>query len=342
MNPKMFDISLRPASDKDAEMLWDLHRVTLKPYVEQIWGWDENFQRRYFSEHFTTTNSKIIRCDGINAGVLTVEENQLGFILSNIELYPQYQGLGIGTQLINDVIDKAGQRGLSVSLRVLKINPARQLYLRLGFSVIGETETHYWMRKEGQPRVFLPDRWETSRCFLFKVDESALASVEQVYSDNREILELLGNCDHPADQAGRFVRYASIPPGGVAWREQRFLIRDLEKRDTVGILSVYFGYPTPQTIYIGSLFLGKGSQRRGYGHEIVADLEQRAASFGFSEARAGVGLKNWPALRFWTSCGYSHITKIKGDSDFSAESLANVELLKEFRLKQPDTSPAVS
>ncbi len=330
MNPLSVNISLRPATDDDQELLWDLHCSTLKPYVEQTWGWNEDFQRRYFKEHFNPSNSQVIQVDGEDGGVLTIDENQLGFILSNIELSPQYQGLGIGTSLISGLLEKASERGLPVSLRVLKINPARQLYLRLGFSVIGETETHYWMRKEGQPRDFLPDSWETNRCLLEKTDESALSSVQQVFSENQEMMELIVDQKTPAEQAQQFIRCASLPLGGVEWRGSRFLIRDVEDRDIAGILAVCFGYPTPATMYIDSLLLRPICQRHGYGHEIVLELEQRAARMGFSEVRTAVGLKNWPALRFWTKCGFSRITIIKGEAEFSAVSKANVELLKDI------------
>lgn len=324
------DFSMRPATEADADFLWDLHRVTLKPYVEQTWGWDDAFQERYFREHFSPSNSQVIQCEGKDVGVITVEENQLGYILSNIELYPQYQGLGIGTTLIRELLEKAAGRGLPVSLRVLKVNPAGQLYLRLGFNVIGETETHYWMRKEGLPREFLPDSWETSRCLLSRVNESALSSVQQVFSENSDVLELLGEPEPPLKLAQQFVSYASLPPGGVRWREQRFLIQDSEDSETVGILSVYFGYPTPETIYIGTLFLRPMCQRRGFGCEVVGELERRAVQMGFSGARAAVGLKNWPALRFWTKCGYSRIAKIKGEAEYGPAGTANVELEKDI------------
>jgi len=284
MNLEKVNIALRPATDADADMLWDLHSVALKPYVEQIWGWDEDFQQRYFREHYSPSNSQVIQYNGADAGVITVEETQLGYILSNIELYPQYQGIGIGTSLITGLLEEAAGRGLPVSLRVLKINPARQLYLRLGFEVIGETETHYWMRKEGRPHDFLPECWETSRCLLTRVDDASLSSVQQVFSENREVMELLGKLEAPEDAARQFIGYGLLPPGGVKWREQRFLIRESEDRETVGILAVYFGYPTPETIYVGSLFLRPICQRRGYGQEIVAELEGRGAQMGFSEA----------------------------------------------------------
>lgn len=324
------NFSLRPATLEDEDLLWNLHCLAVKPHVEQVWGWDEAFQRRYFRDHFSPSNSQVILYEGREAGVITVEENQLGYILSNIELFPQYQGLGIGTTLIKELLAKAERQGLPVSLRVLKINPARQLYLRLGFSVIGETETHYWMRKEGLPREFLPETWETGRCLLEKVDESDLSAVQQVFSENSDVLELLGETESPVKLAQMFVSYASLPPGGLRWREQRFLIRDSEDHETVGILSVYFGYPTPEAIYVGNLFLRPICQRHGYGFEVVGELEQRAARMGFSEARAGVGLKNWPALHFWTKCGYSRIAKIRGDAEFSLMSKANVELQKDI------------
>jgi ribosomal protein S18 acetylase RimI-like enzyme len=58
---------------------------------------------------------------------------------------PEHQGKGIGTRLISEVLQDAHSRGLAVRLRVLKVNPAQRLYERLGFAVVGETETHHLM-----------------------------------------------------------------------------------------------------------------------------------------------------------------------------------------------------
>jgi hypothetical protein len=43
-----------------------------------------------------------------------------------------------------DVID-AQDGGLPVTMCVLKFNPARRLYERSGFAIVGEIETHYPM-----------------------------------------------------------------------------------------------------------------------------------------------------------------------------------------------------
>jgi ribosomal protein S18 acetylase RimI-like enzyme len=44
------------------------------------------------------------------------------------------------------VLDEARRSGKPVALQVLKVNPARRLYERLGFSVTGENETLYFMK----------------------------------------------------------------------------------------------------------------------------------------------------------------------------------------------------
>ena len=327
MNPI---VTLRPATAEDADLLWDLHLSALKPYISQTWGWDENFQLRYFREHFQPENNQIIEYQGADIGVLSVMITPLGYVLSNIEIFPQFQGLGIGTALIRDLLDEAQLRGLPVGLRILKVNPARSLYLRLGFFDVAETDTHYWMRMEGQPKSFLQPRWETQRVFLVAASEEHLQAVEMVYQENCGLGNGKDDLPNPVEQAQRFVRKTVLPAGGVAWRQNAFLIRDLEHRETVGLLGVYFGYPKLQTVYINTLSLRPAYQNRGLGHEITAELERLAEEQGYIESRVAVGLKNWGALRFWTTCGYSQITRIKGDRTFSPNSLANVELLKTF------------
>lgn len=43
-------------------------------------------------------------------------------------------------------MNAASARGLPTRLQVLKVNPARSLYERLGFELVEETQTHYVMQ----------------------------------------------------------------------------------------------------------------------------------------------------------------------------------------------------
>jgi hypothetical protein len=60
----------------------------------------------------------------------------------------------------------------------------------------------------------------------------------------------------------------------------------------------------------------------------MAELERRATRAGYQEIRAAVGLRNWPALRFWVALNYDRITKIVGDPEYREHAYADIELAK--------------
>jgi GNAT superfamily N-acetyltransferase len=77
-----------------------------------------------------------IQANGIDIGMLKVEEKADYIYLGDIQLDPGYQNKGIGTKLIETVIESAAIVGKPIRLRVLNGNPAVKLYLRLGFREI--------------------------------------------------------------------------------------------------------------------------------------------------------------------------------------------------------------
>ena len=140
--------SLRPVIDADYEFLARLHEATMKETVSQIWGWDDERQAAYFREHWNTANRRVIVVDGLDAGVLEVERRPDAIWLANIEIAPEYQGRGLGSAIIRDLLTEARARGVPLTLQVNRVNRARALYERLGFVETGRTETHYLMAAE--------------------------------------------------------------------------------------------------------------------------------------------------------------------------------------------------
>jgi ribosomal protein S18 acetylase RimI-like enzyme len=139
--------ALRQATWQDADSLYRLHRAALKVYVEQTYGpWDDEWQQRRFAQHYRPSECQIITLRGQDVGVVRAAEGDAEVCLGVIEILPQFQGRGIGTSVIQSVLDKAHGKGKPVTLQVFKVNPARRLYTRLGFDTVGETETHYQMR----------------------------------------------------------------------------------------------------------------------------------------------------------------------------------------------------
>lgn len=63
-----------------------------------------------------------------------------------ISLYKQYRGMGIGTALMHELLNAVKFHGFkSVSLAVQKANYAYNMYKKLGFETVKETEEEYIM-----------------------------------------------------------------------------------------------------------------------------------------------------------------------------------------------------
>jgi ribosomal protein S18 acetylase RimI-like enzyme len=131
-------IGLRAATAADARYCFELHRDALGPYVARVWGWDDETQRAYHARGFVPERTRIITVDGRDAGTLVVERRPAEIYLGLIELAPGYQGHGIGSRLIRDLLAEAAGLGQPVVLEVLAVNErAFDLYRRLGFREIG-------------------------------------------------------------------------------------------------------------------------------------------------------------------------------------------------------------
>jgi ribosomal protein S18 acetylase RimI-like enzyme len=140
------NITLRFSTMNDIDFLFRLHRTAMQTYVTQTWGaWDEGWQLQHFQQHFDPDHCQVIVLEGKDIGVISVVRQVTGMFLSNIELLPAYQGQGIGIYLIKTLLDEARQKGVMLTLQVLKVNPAHRLYERLGFVISSETVTHYQM-----------------------------------------------------------------------------------------------------------------------------------------------------------------------------------------------------
>jgi ribosomal protein S18 acetylase RimI-like enzyme len=136
----------RPAGAADRRRLYEIHRAAMGPYVTELWGRDDAWQAEAFTRGFDPESTRIIMVGERLVGFFEAHENAEAVVLSKIELDPAFQGRGIGTSVIADVLAEARARGKPVRLQVFKINPrARSLYRRLGFVENGETNRHVQM-----------------------------------------------------------------------------------------------------------------------------------------------------------------------------------------------------
>jgi ribosomal protein S18 acetylase RimI-like enzyme len=130
------EVSLRPASEEDREFLYALHCCTMREAIEKTWGWDETWQLHDFDRRFRAYVVSVIECDGHAVGGLLLEWKPDSVYIHELQVLPDHQGQGLGTAVVERVIEEAATRGVSVALSVVPANlRAKQLYERLGFEV---------------------------------------------------------------------------------------------------------------------------------------------------------------------------------------------------------------
>ena len=146
----MSGISLRPATAADRAWLCATKCRCLRPYVEQTWGkWDAAAQRAQFNASFDPAEIQVVVAAGRDVGYLSARPGKQEVQLLNLMINPEFQNQGLGSAVMRDLLAAARTRGVPVQLQVLKVNPARRLYARLGFTVTAETPTHFRMRWAG-------------------------------------------------------------------------------------------------------------------------------------------------------------------------------------------------
>ena len=142
--------TFRPCTLNDFELLFKLKKENFKYYIEKCWGWNEEDQinRLKFDleENINEKQIILVNNEGIGVYVAKMTENGDMFI-AEINILKEYQGRGIGTDILRKQLEENKEKGIRTTLRVFKDNPAKNLYERLGFKVYEEIETHYLMGK---------------------------------------------------------------------------------------------------------------------------------------------------------------------------------------------------
>ena len=139
-------VRLRRATAADRDFLFETYKTTLQRYVDWAWGWDEDFQRNGFWKHFPLEQFRVVTVDEQMAGgIFTEEQESLNFIRL-IFLLPGFQSRGIGTTLLMEEVACAAKVSKPLHLKVVKINPAKALYDRLGFTLVEENDATYHMQ----------------------------------------------------------------------------------------------------------------------------------------------------------------------------------------------------
>ena len=138
---------LVPYTEEYYEFVYNVKKNAYMKYVEECWGnWNEEKQRKYFADFINKVKNDayIIKYDNQDIGFYNgelIKDNT--YEVGNICIIPEYQGKGIGTKLLKDIINKYND--YNIEIQYFKQNLVGNLYRRLEFIPNGETEYHYQM-----------------------------------------------------------------------------------------------------------------------------------------------------------------------------------------------------
>src|SRR5207253_3370975 len=71
-----------------------------------------------------------------------------GLFVAQMFVDGPFQRKGIGTEVMKRLIGEANEFNLAARLNVVRINPARRLYERLGFRVTHEDDRKFYMKRD--------------------------------------------------------------------------------------------------------------------------------------------------------------------------------------------------
>lgn len=150
INQKYSDLSFRNVVFDDCEFILKLKELCLKWYIEIIYGWDTDIQRKKTKHEIEKRKDdmKVIMLNNKDVGITTFYEEDGDYTVGLIMVHPDCQGLGIGTKIINEYISIAQKEKKRIKIKTYKLNPAKGLYERLGFKIYKEDDTHVYLKIE--------------------------------------------------------------------------------------------------------------------------------------------------------------------------------------------------
>ena len=100
--------------------------------------YDTQWSSEGFLQEWSTLESYIIFKADIQVGFLSLSVNSPHLYIRDIQLTKEHTGQGIGTWAISQIATIAKRQNLQyLRLKVFNDNPAKFLYQRLGFLVVG-------------------------------------------------------------------------------------------------------------------------------------------------------------------------------------------------------------
>ncbi len=148
---------LRPIIETDLPFLKNVYRSTRESELN-LTGWTEEEKAKFIdfqfnAQHTHYVNSykgaafNIIEWNKKKVGRLYIWETEQQIRIMDIALLSEFRGKGIGTSILNNLIEDSESSGKKLNIHVEHNNPALRLYEKLGFKKTDDTGIYFFMER---------------------------------------------------------------------------------------------------------------------------------------------------------------------------------------------------
>ena len=146
------NVTLRPVTENDQEFLVELYATTRAQELAMVpWSIDQQqafvraqffAQQDHYRQKYPDASHDIIVTDDRQVGRLYVGRLEREIRIVDITLLPAERNAGIGSYLIQQLLDEAKRDKKLTRIYVEEFNPSLRLFDRLGFSVREQQGIH--------------------------------------------------------------------------------------------------------------------------------------------------------------------------------------------------------
>ncbi len=276
------DYKIRFATPNDHDLIYALKAESVRPYVEKIWGWDEDYQRNDFDGDFSHIEQfQVIEIDGSFAGFVQYYFAYPYFEVVELHLLPEYRGKGIGSDILRYLQKVCIAQDRKIRIGCFKENHrAKALYQELGFMQTGETDTHCILEYPNYTIIPYDEKYRDDMIFMVLEAKDALGRVPRL---NEDLLDIQKNY---------------LDNGDMFW-----LAIDEHDRviGCIGCNSI----PGTTEVKLHRLYVKAARKRQGIGTRLLHTAEQHLREQGKTAAYVHLGGKEYFESRsFYPKHGY--------------------------------------
>lgn len=138
MTSSSFPVAFRPATEQDIDWLLTLRQRCMGEHFAAQ-GLQPSQQEHLDRIRLRLDCGRVLLQDTAPIGLFKLVTDTSVWELIQLQIAPEYQGGGLGSQLLAWTLAEADRAGRSVRLSVFKRNPAVRLYRRHGFKIDSQT-----------------------------------------------------------------------------------------------------------------------------------------------------------------------------------------------------------